>query len=304
VSRKNPSPAELLVLLPWQVSATLSAIAFVCLKWVFPAIGSQNKIIEVFIKAGAQIAWMAALFLCMLAFRSAILRAKKRALLDAQSDIESLGKLTWKEFEWRVGETYRRQGYAVKKSLDGGADDGNDLIIRKEGQTLLVRCKQWKVQAAGATVIREQFGLLAHHKADKAIVIPSGRFTREAIAFAESKPIELIGGPKPIQLVKAVQKAVPARPETEVNATPPLVPVANTATIICPSCGGPMIRRMAKKSALHRSESSPDPRFELPPVRAAAVTGDLYKSCAYQRRPDPSISHSVSTRIPHFEAAD
>lgn len=276
MSRKNPSPAEILVLLPWQVSATLSVLAYVGLKWVLPAIGSENKMISVFITGAAQNAWLAAHFLGVLAVLSAVLRAKKRALLDAQRDVDSLRELSWKEFEWLVGEAYRRQGYAVEESLGSGADGGIDLIIRKEGQTHLVQCKQWKVQAVGAPVIREQFGLLAHHKADKAIVITSGRFTREAIAFAEGKPIELIGGPKPIQLVKAVQKAVPARPETEVNATPPLVPVTNTATIICPSCGGPMIRRMAKKSALHRSESSPDPRFELPPVRAAAETGDLY----------------------------
>jgi hypothetical protein len=32
-------------------------------------------------------------------------------------------------------------------------------------------------------------------------------------------------------------------------------------------------------------ENDADPRFEIPPVRAATVAGDLYNSCAYLRRP-------------------
>jgi restriction system protein len=247
--RKNPSAAEILVLLPWQVSATLSVVVYICLKWVLPAVGSKNEIIGVYIKVGAQIAWMVALFLGVIAILSAIMRAKKRALLDAQSDVESLRELSWKEFEWLVGEAYRRQGYAVEESLGGGADGGIDLIIRKGGQTHLVQCKQWKVQAVGAPVIREQFGLLSHHKADQAIVITSGRFTRDAIAFAEGKPIELIDGPKLIELVKAVQNAQPAQPRAEVNESPRFVPIPITGSVTCPSCGGPMISRIAKKGS-------------------------------------------------------
>ncbi len=69
-----------------------------------------------------------------------------------------------------VGEAYRRQGYAVEESLAGGADGGIDLILRKNGQTTLVQCKRWKTQSVGAPVIREMFGLLAHHGAARVIV--------------------------------------------------------------------------------------------------------------------------------------
>ena len=237
MSRRNPSPAESLVQLPWQVSAVLAVVAFVTLRWVLPAIGSKNQILNTFMQGARGFAWPALFILGILAVFSAILSKKKRALLDTQKDATSLRALSWKEFERLVGEAYRRQGYAVEESLGGGADGGIDLIIRKGGGTWLVQCKQWKVQAVGAPVIREIFGLVNHHQTNGAIVITSGRFTREARAFAEGKTLELIDGPALLQLVKGVQgnrtsAEIPSpRPQPVAPSLPVTVPS-------CPKCGG------------------------------------------------------------------
>lgn len=196
-------------------------------------------------------AWFALIGFAVLAGVSAIMAAQKRALLDKQRDLESLRALGWQQFEWMVGEAYRRQGYAVEESLAGGADGGIDLILRKDNKTTLVQCKRWKTQSVGAPIIREQFGLLTHHNANKVIVVTSGRFTREAVSFAESKPIELVDGPALLALVRAVQ-AAPALSSMEATMESP--PTGSNlseshADMRCPSCGATMVKRTAKRGS-------------------------------------------------------
>ncbi len=263
MSRRNPAPADILIMLPWQVSATLAVIAFVCLRWVLPGIAFENPFFVTFAKAVSNLSWFALIGFGILAGLSALLAAKKRALLDGQRDLESLRALSWQQFEWMVGEAYRRQGYSVEESIAGGADGGIDLILRKDGQTTLVQCKRWKTQSVGAPVIREMFGLLAHHRADRVLVVTSGQFTREALAFAEGKTIDLIDGPALLTLVQAVQStppsstmAAPPTPATplsgcQTQAAPgPIVAApAVAAVVLCPTCGASMVKRTAKRGA-------------------------------------------------------
>ncbi len=255
-------------MLPWQVSAAFGVVAFICLRWVFPNIAFENAFIASFVKAGAGLSWFALLGFSVLAGVSAIMAAQKRVLLDKQRDIESLRALSWQQFEWMVGEAYRRQGYAVEESMAGGADGGIDIILRKAGQTILVQCKRWKTQSVGAPIIREQFGLLTHHNAHKVIVVTSGRFTREAVSFAEGKPIELVDGPALLTLVQSVQNtpmpamvsntpAVASIPATAPVARPTKPASAPSVTeaplpsseVLCPTCGASMVKRTAKRGA-------------------------------------------------------
>ncbi|HTJ79718.1 MAG TPA: restriction endonuclease [Rariglobus sp.] len=241
MSRRNPKLGELLIMAPWWVSAALAVASFISLRVVLPAIGGDNQVLKIFVRACASIAWVPALLFSVLAVISVVIRKNKRALLDDQTGADSLRALSWKEFEWLVGEAYRRQGYAVEESLGGGADGGIDLMIRRDGGTWLVQCKQWKVQAVGAPIIREIFGLVTHHRANGAIIITSGRFTREAMTFAKGKTLELIDGPALFQLVKSVKAN---REPTTVSPAP----VQSTAPS-CPKCGNPMVERVARKGA-------------------------------------------------------
>ncbi len=56
MSRRNPSPGEILVQLPWQVSATLALLSFAVLRWVLPAVESDNTFFNAFLPALAIIA--------------------------------------------------------------------------------------------------------------------------------------------------------------------------------------------------------------------------------------------------------
>jgi restriction system protein len=163
--------------------------------------------------------------------------------LDQQTSVESIRALPWKQFEFLVAEAYRRQGYDVEFLLGRGADGGVDLTLRRDGRKSLVQCKQWKVFSVGAPVIREMFGLLFDQNADEAIIVTSGKFTRDAQDFAAGKPIRLIDGPQLLTLVQSVQTA-PAATESGSEATPA------TATIPdCPSCGQSMVLRTSKRGA-------------------------------------------------------
>lgn len=234
--------------LPWQVSATLAVVSFIALRWGFPAWGSDQPFYRHLISTGAAHAWILALIFGVVAVLSAGLAKRKRALLDGQRDLESLRQLGWQEFEWLVGEAYRRQGYRVEESLGVGADGGVDVMLRKGNDVWLVQCKQWRTQSVGAPTIREIFGLVSHHQATGAIVITSGHFTRDALAFAEGKPIELINGKSLLDLVKSVQK--PSAATGRVTTPPPLpspAPVVSVSAPTCPACGSTMLLRMARK---------------------------------------------------------
>jgi restriction system protein len=88
-----------------------------------------------------------------------------------------------------------------------GVDGGVDLVARKDGETVLVQCKQWKARRIGVRTVREMFGLLNAEKANEVHIVSSGYFTDDATAFARHKPIRLIDGPMLVQLVRRAQSA-------------------------------------------------------------------------------------------------
>lgn len=240
--RNRSSVGDLLVMAPWWISAGLAVLSFTALRWLLPGLVGPNAFVRALADGGARLAWFPALFFGLLSVASLVLRKKKAALVDLQQDLESLRGLGWKEFEWLVGEAYRRQGYVIDESLGGGPDGGVDVALRRNGETTLVQCKQWRAKSVGVPVVRELFGVMTAEKAQHAVVITSGDFTREASAFAEGKPITLVDGPHLLELVRAVQR----RPSTE---TEMLVEQRSSSIPTCPRCGNPMVLRTAKRGA-------------------------------------------------------
>ena len=241
MARREENLSDVLLKSPWWVSVIVALVVFVGLRWVAPAFFGDNQMGRAIGQGIAQLAPFPAALCLMFAVGSAVFALKKRTLVDGQTSLETLRSVSWKHFEWLVGEAYRRKGYEVEESLGGGADGGIDLVLRKGDATTLVQCKQWKVFSVGAPVVREMFGLLTHHQASRAIIITSGRFTREAEAFAQGKPIELIDGPQLLALVQGVQIGN-IQPVTSVSSTRPLA-------LVCPECGGAMVVRTAKRGA-------------------------------------------------------
>ena len=151
---------------------------------------------------------------------------------------DALNDMSWQQFEALVGEAFRRKGYTVTETASG-ADGGIDLVLKKQGETFLVQCKQWKAYKVGVSIVRELYGVMAAKGAAGGFVVTSGVFTDEARAFATGRNIELIDG----KALHALISGVPT-PANATSATSTL----NSAPA-CPICQSPMEKRIAKRGA-------------------------------------------------------
>lgn len=237
--RKNESLGELLFKAPWWISAVIGVIAFATLRWGVPAWAGSYNLRQPFAKGIAPLAPLPLIFFGILAAGSFWFGKFRRRLVDQQTSLESLRATPWKQFEFLVAEAFRRQGYQVKFSLNRGADGGVDLILRKEGRTSLVQCKQWKVYSVGAPVVREMFGLMTAEHADEAVIVTAGKFTRDAQEFAAGKPIRLVDGRQLLALIQSVQPAAPTM-TAQTDA-------GHEQNPACPLCGKPMVKRTARR---------------------------------------------------------
>ena len=154
-------------------------------------------------------------------------------------DMDPLMTMSWSEFEHLVGEIYRRRGYAVMETPQG-ADGGIDLVARRDGEVLLVQCKQWRTRDVGVSVVRELLGVVAAQGASRGAVVTVGQFTEEARRFAKQTHIELVDGEALRR--QARQVGGTAAKATAVTSPPMAAPESG-----CPVCHAPMVRRVAKR---------------------------------------------------------
>lgn len=199
-------------------------------------------------------------------------RMKRRKLLDSATTPggNSLLSISWHEFELLVGEALRRRGYAVQETGSNGPDGGVDLIARKDGETYLVQCKQWRAVQVGVPVVRELYGAMAAEGAVGGFVVTSGTFSKPAREFASGRNLQLIDGlvlkqwiaeskkPAPRPTVEVVAERVePVVVEPEVAAPRVVKPVAKAAPELpvepkapaCPHCRKTMVVRVARSGA-------------------------------------------------------
>lgn len=250
MTRRDKGWFDVIATMPWPVGFVLGIVLYVLVRhgigWFLASSG--NPFFAAFGKAGqngsyAPFGWLL-LGVCWTAALYSFLNRRKRVrLLQAQTSLDSLRTMNWREFEMLVGEAFRQQGYKIEETGLGGADGGVDLRLSKDDKTTLVQCKQWRNQRVDVKVIREMYGLLAHHHAHSVKIVSVGDFTDDAQRFAQGKPIDLIHGEALLELVRSVQVSKPARRTHLFNH----VSAAGTAPI-CPGCGSTMIKRMNRRS--------------------------------------------------------
>jgi restriction system protein len=204
--RRNDTVFETLVKLPWWISVIVACFVFVVLRFFLPGVLKGPIFSGLAQLVSSNAIWIALFFLLPAAI-SALAAWRRGELLKGQTSIASIRRLSWHGLEDLVGEAYRRNGYIVMGNSGSGADGGVDLIARKNGETILVQCKQWKARQVGVRIIREMFGLLNAEKANEVHIVTSGSFTDDAKDFARNKPVRLIDGPMLVQLVKKAQSA-------------------------------------------------------------------------------------------------
>lgn len=257
MARRKQNPVEDLIAitskLPWWVGVVLAIVAYV---WLHNIAASEvtavtqpgqmgQLVTQTLFKTLASGGQYLLPFVFLVgAGSSAFGRYKRRALhgqVAASPDRGALNEMSWQQFEALVGEAFRRKGYAVTETGGGGADGGIDLALKKEGETFLVQCKQWKAYKVSVTTVRELYGVMAAEGATGGFVVTSGVFTDEARAFAVGRNIELMDGKALHALIRGV--SVPAK---AAMASPAATPAGSPA---CPVCQSGMVRRTAKRGA-------------------------------------------------------
>jgi len=184
MAQRKSSVIENLILCPWWISLALAIFSY-----------------------GALHAPLISLCLLCLATLSALRTSVNSRMLQQQAGLDSLCRLSWKQFEDLVGEAYRRQGYAVKEMLGGGTDEGVDLILTRNGETTLVQCKRWRGLPVPVGIARLLYGVLMDRKAAAAKLVATSQFTPEAIGFAKGRPIELIDAEALLELLAHVRSS-------------------------------------------------------------------------------------------------
>ena len=212
MARRRQNGLETVASMPWQIGIALGLIGYIAIRhgigWY---LGSLNDPIWSSVGKSATsgiyapFAWILLIGCWSAAVASFVGRIRRRKLLDGQTGIDSLRQISWRQFEQLTGEAFRRQGYEIKETGLGGADGGIDLILRKNGRTTLVQCKQWQNRQVGVKIVREMYGLLLHHQAAAVKIVALGHYTNDAHRFVQGKPIELIDGGALIATVRSVQ---------------------------------------------------------------------------------------------------
>lgn len=254
--KRGNTGLDALAALPWPLGLAAGIAGFLVVRhglaWWLSQQGGMlaQAIVQQADSTLAPLAWIV-LIVCWIAALSSFLGARHRhRLLDTRTTLESLAAGGWRQFELLVGEAFRRQGYSVEETGLGGADGGIDLILRKNGRRTLVQCKQWKRQQVGVSVVREMYGLLAHHQAHAVKIVCIGSYTKDAARFAQGKPIELIGGERLLEMIQAAQRSSKSGASLNTRIEPALVPVIDAATqsSTCRQCGSQLVQRTNRRT--------------------------------------------------------
>ncbi len=176
---------------------------------------------------------------------------RDRRMLNRQTGIDSIRRLSWEDFERLVGEAYSRQGNVVRFT-PSGADGGVDLVLSQDGRSTYVQCKRWRTRIVGVELIREFYGVMAAAGINAGSFVSSGRFTAEATAFAGLVGITLVDGPSLERMVATVQRSR-SKPDA----------LGGKQLGVCPRCGSTMVKRTAKRGAWAGTHFMGCPRFPV-----------------------------------------
>ena len=121
--------------------------------------------------------------------------------LEQAGELESIIQMSPPEFEQLVAAYFRRAGYAVQVVGSQG-DHGIDLVLHAPGEgKIIVQCKRYR-GAVGEPVVRDLYGTMTHEGASRGFLMTTGKFTRQALLWAEDKPIELIEGQELVERIR------------------------------------------------------------------------------------------------------
>jgi restriction system protein len=138
------------------------------------------------------------------------LQARDRQhLVDWTTEIRHLNAV---EFEWLVGEVFRRDGWTVEETGRQDGPDGNiDLKLSKAGERRLVQCKRWTSWEVGVDEVRKLAGTLLREglAGGEGILVTHSNFTPQAVEEARQMGMALIDNRDLYVMVEQVRRQEP-----------------------------------------------------------------------------------------------
>ncbi len=132
-------------------------------------------------------------------------RDRRVRLSDAQT-LDDILALSPEAFEALIAEIFYRYGYRTETS-GGSSDHGVDILVFNEhDEKWVVQCKRYN-HSVGEPVLRDLYGTMLHEQASRAYLFTTGWFTRQAVTWAEGKPIILYDGDALVTLIKRTDRA-------------------------------------------------------------------------------------------------
>jgi restriction system protein len=172
--------------------------------------------------------------------QSTELPPKETKAIDSWS-VEALRKLEWKRFELLCAKYYEAVDFK-SETLRCGPDGGIDVKLYRVDQSkpiAIVQCKAWN-SAVGVKEVRELLGVMAHEKVARGIFITTASYTKDALEFGKTNPIQLIDG-------EAFVRKIQELPTEKQDALLKFAFEGDYATPTCASCGIKMVKREGKQ---------------------------------------------------------
>jgi restriction system protein len=163
----------------------------------------------------------------------------------SQWTLEALKALEWKRVELLCARYYEAMGFK-SETIRCGADGGIDVKLFRIDPSkpiAIIQCKAWNSSQVGVAPVRELLGVLTSEKVARGIFLTTSTFTKDAVAFAEANPIQLLDGPG---FLKKLQDL----PEAAQVALLKFAFDGDYSTPTCASCGIKMVRRESKRGPL------------------------------------------------------
>ena len=171
-------------------------------------------------------------------------RAAHREPVAAVASLVALNKMTWKQFELLVHQAFRHRGFVIGETGETGADGAVDLVLRKAGEYFLVHLRLWKSAQVDVLPVRELHNAMRAKRAAGGFVVTTGGYTREAMAFASGRNIQLIDGPTLREMLDDTAGVPTGVPTVITIAEPSIIPTITPAAPTCPECKSAMLLRM------------------------------------------------------------
>ena len=179
-------------------------------------------------------------------------RRRREASIDARqaAALAGVDTRTWtaqllKQLEWRRFEElsiayFEALGYTASITQTGKEASADIRLVAEglEPSPLLAHCKGWDAYRVGIKAARELRGAMSAAGVTEGVLLTSGRFTREAAAYAREQHIRLIDG---AALLAGIAALAPEKAAS-------LLKFATQGDFLTPTCPHCALKMISRKS--------------------------------------------------------